>query len=85
MSDLGAMQALDKYGVTLINWIVPCYLDVLNHPDVENYKLSSLRVSLIVPFVTPITDEVVNKWEERTKCRVYDLGYGSSEVMNFCS
>jgi long-chain acyl-CoA synthetase len=80
-----AMQALDKYRVTLISWVVPCYFDVLNHPDVENYKLTSLRVSLIVPFVTPITDEVVNRWEERTKCRVYDLGYGSSEVMNFCS
>jgi acyl-CoA synthetase (AMP-forming)/AMP-acid ligase II len=82
---IAAMQALDKYRVTLINWVVPCYWDVLNHPDSENYKLSSLRVSLIVPFVTPITDEVVNRWHERTNCPVYDLGYGSSEVMNFCS
>lgn len=82
---LAAMKAIDKYRVTLINWVVPCYLDILNHPEVEKYKLSSLRVSLIVPFVTPITDEVVKKWEELTKCPVYDLGYGSSESMNYCS
>jgi len=82
---VAAMQAMDKYGATLISWVVPCYLDILNHPNFENYKLSSLRVSLIVPFVTPITDEVVNRWEERTKCPVYDLGYGSSELMNFCT
>lgn len=80
-----AMEAINKYGVTMINWVVPCYFDVLNHPDVKSYNLGSLRVSLIVPFVTPITDDVVNKWEKLTKCPVYDLGYGSSESMNYCS
>lgn len=82
---VAAMKAIEIYKVTLINWVVPCYLDILNHPEVEKYKLSSLKVSLIVPFVTPITDEVVERWEELTKCPVYDLGYGSSESMNYCS
>jgi len=82
---IAAIKAIDRYGVTLISWVVPCYLDVFNHPDVKNYKLDTLRTSLIVPFVTPITGEVVNKWEDLTKCPVYDLGYGSSESMNYCS
>jgi len=81
---VAAMEAIAKYGVTLTCMAVPSYYDILNHSDVKNYDLSSLRVSLIVPFAMPITDEVVRKWEELTGCPVYDWGYGSSEHMNYC-
>jgi len=82
---LAAMQAVQKYGVTLVNWATPSFIDVINHPDVAHYNLSSIRLSFIIPFAMPITAEIVNQWEELTGGPLYDWGYGSSEHMNYCS
>lgn len=81
---LAAMQAIAKYGVTIAAMAVPSYYDVINHPEVARYDLSSLRVSLAVPFAMPITNDIVEKWEKLTGCVLYDWGYGSSEHMNYC-
>lgn len=82
---VAAMEAVQKYGVTLVNWSTPSFYDVINHPDVADYDLSSIRLSFIIPFAMPITDEMVNQWEELTGGPLYDWGYGSSEHMNYCS
>jgi long-chain acyl-CoA synthetase len=81
---VAAMEAISRYGVTLIAMAIPSYYDIINHPDVNNYNLSSLRVSHAVPFAMPITNEIVEKWEKLTGCPLYDWGYGSSEHMNYC-
>jgi len=79
-----ALEAISKYGVTITTLAVPSYHDIFNHPDVKNYDLSSLRISFIIPFVQPITTDVVKQFEELAGCPVYDWGYGSSEHMNYC-
>lgn len=78
-----AMEAIDKYKVTLVLMVVPSYYDIINHPEVQKYDLHSLRVSLIIPFGMPITDDILEKWEEITGCPVFNWGYGSSENMNY--
>jgi fatty-acyl-CoA synthase/long-chain acyl-CoA synthetase len=78
-----AMEAIQRYKVTLTLLTTSSYNEIINHPEIKNYDLTSLRVSLIIAFVMPITDGIVNKWEEITKCPVYDFGYGSSETMNY--
>lgn len=82
---VAAMEAVRKCGVTLVNWATPSFYDVINHPDIADYDLSSIRLSFIIPFAMPITDEMVNQWEELTGGPLYDWGYGSSEHMNYCS
>jgi acyl-CoA synthetase (AMP-forming)/AMP-acid ligase II len=81
---IAAMEAISKYGVTLTCMAIPSYYDIINHPEMSNYDLRSLRVSLAVPFAMPITNEIVEKWEKLTGCPLYDWGYGSSEHMNYC-
>jgi len=81
---IAAMEAIEKYRITIAAMAVPSYYDILDHPNVKNYDLTSLRLSFIVPFARAISDDVVNRWEELTGCPVYDWGYGSSEHMNYC-
>jgi len=80
-----AMEAIAKYGITITCMAVPSYYDIVNHPDVKNYDLSSLRICLVVPFAMPITDEIVERWQKVTGCPLFDWGYGSSEHMNYCA
>ena len=82
---IAAMEAVQRYGVTLVNWATPSFYDVINHPDVNSYDLSSIRLGFIIPFAMPITEELVKQWEDLTKSPLYDWGYGSSEHMNYCS
>lgn len=82
---VAAMEAIQQYGVSLVNWATPSFYDVINHPDVDGYELSSIRLSFIIPFAMPITDVLVSQWEELTGGPLYDWGYGSSEHMNYCS
>ena len=82
---VAAMEAVEKYSVTLVNWATPSFYDVINHPDAKKYDLRSIRLSFIIPFAMPITDEIVNQWEKLTKGPLYDWGYGSSEHMNYCA
>jgi len=81
---IAAMEAIEKNRITITAMAVPSYYDILNHPDVKKYDLTSLRMSFIIPFARAISDDVVNGWEELTGCPVYDWGYGSSEHMNYC-
>jgi len=81
---VAAMEAISKYGVTLIAMAIPSYYDIINHPEVNNYNLTSLRVSHTTPFAMPITNEIVEKWEQLTGCPLSDWGYASSEHMNYC-
>lgn len=82
---LAAMEAISKYKVTLLHWAVPQFWDVINHPDRQNYDLTSLKRAFVAPFAIPITDDLVKKWRELTGCPLYDSGYGSSEHMNYVS
>jgi long-chain acyl-CoA synthetase len=78
-----AMTAITKYKVTLVLMVVPSYYDIMNHPEVKTYDFHSLRVNLMIPFGMPITDDILEKWEEITGCPVFNWGYGSSENMNY--
>jgi acyl-coenzyme A synthetase/AMP-(fatty) acid ligase len=78
-----AMEAIDKYRVSISLLTTFSVHEVINHPDLKKYDLTSFRVSLIVAFVMPITQEIVGQWEDITKCKVYDFGYGSSEHLNY--
>ena len=78
-----AMIAIDKYKISLAAMATPSYYDILDHPDVEHCNFGLLRVCLIVAFAIPITDELIRKWEEVTRCPLYDWGYSSSEHMNY--
>ena len=60
-----AMEAIQRYKVTLIYWPMPCYWAVINHPRVKEYDLTSLRTCLMTPFVMPIVEEAIAKLAAR--------------------
>ena len=81
---LAAMQAIDKYKVTIVHWTVPQYPSVIDHPENKNYDLTSLRVSIYVSFGMVITDNMVDQWKKLTRCHLRQgAGYGSSEHFNY--
>jgi acyl-CoA synthetase (AMP-forming)/AMP-acid ligase II len=74
------LQAIEKHKVTLSNFI-PTMLNILvNHPEVNNYNFSSLR--LIMSGGAPIAKEVVRKVIEIFDCN-YIQTYGLTETSPF--
>jgi acyl-CoA synthetase (AMP-forming)/AMP-acid ligase II len=77
---LKVLQAIEKHKVTLSNFI-PTMLNILvNHPEVNNYDFSSLR--LIMSGGAPIAKEVVRKLIEIFGCD-YIQTYGLTETSPF--
>lgn len=82
---IAAMKGIEKYGVTLLNWTTPQYIDVINHPEVKNYDLTSLKLSFVAPFVTLLTEDLYKKWSKLTNSKVYHWGYSASEFFQYSS
>lgn len=74
------LRTIEREGVTLSNFI-PTMLNILvNHPDVKNYDLSSLR--LVMSGGAPIAPDIVEKVMKIFKCD-YIQTYGMTETSPF--
>jgi len=61
-----AIEAFSRFKVSILNWSVPQYISLLDHPDIKSCDFSSLRVCLGIPFGIPLTDDLLEKWENIT-------------------
>lgn len=71
------LKSIHKYRPTLYPGVPAMYVAINNHPDVQNYDLSSLR--LCNSGAAPLPPEVQQRFQELTGARLLE-GYGLSEA-----
>jgi long-chain acyl-CoA synthetase len=72
-----ALEAIQRYKVTIIDGVPTMYLYMLAHPDFGRYDLSSLRVAVVGGQAMPTAKSA--EWLERTGAPVLEL-WGMTEL-----
>ncbi len=78
------MKAADLYKVNYWVSAVPMNLAVMNHPKVNEYDLSSIRLNMAMSFGITLTAEIAKQWSELTKggyC--FESSYGLTETHTY--
>ncbi|MEN6320002.1 MAG: AMP-binding protein [Syntrophaceae bacterium] len=71
------LKALEKYKVTVFNCVPALYAGVVDHPNVENYNLRSIKVC--GSGAAPLPPELAKRFEDLTGAIMFE-GYGLSET-----
>jgi long-chain acyl-CoA synthetase len=75
MTDL--LKTLEKYRGTILNCVPALYTGVVNHPNVKNYNLRSIKVCS--SGAAPLPPELAKRFEDVTGAILFE-GYGLSET-----
>ncbi len=81
--NLASMQAIQKYKLTSIYATFDMYLELLEHPEVDNYDLTSLRVCAGSSFIRGLSVDLRRKWMEYTGTILREASYGLTETHTF--
>jgi len=71
------LKALEKYKGTIFNCVPALYAGVVNHPDVRNYNLRSVKICS--SGAAPLPPELAKRFEDVTGAILFE-GYGLSET-----
>jgi len=71
------MRDIGRKKVTAFSAVPTIFNAIINHPEIEKYDLTSLKVC--GSGAAPLPVEVLNKFEELTGCRIIE-GYGLTET-----
>lgn len=74
------MEAIDKYRVTLAYGLVDNMVEIMEHPNVDSYDLSSLKMVLVSSFVKKLNLEYRRRWEKLTGSMMRESSYGMTET-----
>jgi long-chain acyl-CoA synthetase len=75
------MMAIDKYKVNAWSSTVPMNVAIMNHPNLKQYDLTSLRFNITTSFGITLTEEISKQWAEVTKGGLLiEASYGLSET-----
>lgn len=72
-----ALEAIEKFRVTAMAGVPAMYIQVLNHPDLDKYDLSSLQGCGCG--AAPLPVEVAQAWKKRTGIDIME-GWGMTET-----
>ena len=81
-SALAVLEDIDTHGVTAMLGTVDNYLELLDHPEVEDYDLRTLRAPLAMSFVTKLSKSVRDRWMAAAGPRsvLREAGFGMTET-----
>ncbi|MCA1026664.1 AMP-binding protein [Cytobacillus kochii] len=74
------LEAIEKYKITVMQTVVPMNVQMMNHPLFTEVDFSSLRMNGCTSFGIPLSEEIINKWENITKSPLFESAYGLSET-----
>lgn len=75
------IQAIEKYQINVIYTLPPMNVAIMEHPNIEERDLSSLKVNFATSFGIPVSEELAKKWSALTGgCLFYEATYGLSET-----
>ncbi|UAW98712.1 AMP-binding protein [Halopseudomonas nanhaiensis] len=74
------MAAVQHYRVSHTGLLVDSASEVLDHPRVGDYDLSSLQITSCVSFIKKLTPEYRRRWRELTGCTLFETSFGMTET-----
>lgn len=74
------MTSVDGYEPTTLWFTSPMLREILNHPDRDEYDLTSFEVTPATSFGEAITEELCERWTEVTGAEIFEAAYGLSET-----
>lgn len=78
------MKAIELYKANHFVSSVPMNIAIMNHPKVNEYDLSSLKLNMAMSFGITLTEEIAKQWTELTKgCYCFESSYGLSETHTY--
>ena len=77
---LAAMTAIDHYKAASVVGLVDNMVEVMEHPEVQAFDLTSLRITLAVSFVKKLTVDYRRRWERLTGSEIREAGFGMTET-----
>ncbi|NBF01955.1 AMP-binding protein [Pseudomonas sp. Fl5BN2] len=77
---LGFMAAIAHYRVSHCGLLVDSAAEVLEHPAVADFDLSSLRATGCISFVKKLTPDYRQRWRTLTGCTLFEFSFGMTET-----
>ncbi|WP_325984665.1 AMP-binding protein [Pseudomonas protegens] len=77
---LGFMAAVAHYRVSHCGLLVDSAAEVLEHPSVADYDLSSLKATGCISFVKKLTPDYRQRWRAQTGCTLFEFSFGMTET-----
>lgn len=77
---LAFMQAVDHYRVNQCVMLVDSIDEVLNHPKLNDYDLSSIELTPCISFVKKLNKDYRRRWEAVSGSTMFETAYGMTET-----
>jgi long-chain acyl-CoA synthetase len=78
---IAAVEAIEKYKISMWYSIAPMNIAVLHIPGIENRNLTSLKRNLATSFGVTVTEQLAQQWKEITNgCLMHEAAFGLSET-----
>jgi acyl-CoA synthetase (AMP-forming)/AMP-acid ligase II len=74
------LTAIDRYKVTHTGGVVDNIVEMMEHPDVKKYDLSSIKVTTVSSFVKKINMDYRARWKELTGAIMREASWGMTET-----
>jgi len=74
------MSAVHHYRVKQTGLLVDSASEVLDHPQVSEFDLSSLETTSCVSFIKKLTPEYRRSWRALTGCTLFETSFGMTET-----
>ena len=77
---VAVMAAVDRYKVRVTNGLMDNIVEIMDHPDVGKYDLTSLKATMTASFVKKLTIEFRRRWEALTGSVLFEAAWGMTET-----
>ncbi|OWU85518.1 acyl-CoA synthetase [Oceanicola sp. 22II-s10i] len=77
---LGVLQAIERYGVAVVAFVVDGAVELMNRPDIDNFDLSSLRRVRVVSFIKKLDTDIRARWKALTGTTLAESSFGMTET-----
>ena len=79
---LALMKAIQEYKPEVLFTVTQMNLSMMNHPDIRNYNLRSIKRNYIASLGVALTEDIATQWHDHVgeDCIVVDSGYGLTET-----
>jgi len=74
------LEAIDKYRATITYGLVDNIVELMEHPDLASYDLTSLRETLVSSFVKKLNKGYRDQWRQLTGSVLRESSYGMTET-----
>ena len=77
---LAVLTAIDRYQVTSFGGVLDNLVELMEHPDLSQYDLSSLKSTTTASFIKKLNPEYRQQWKALTDLTLRETAYGMTET-----